>query len=167
MNWQRGLVRLWLVLAAIWIVSIAVYASAVSIHYNQLPTADQLFGSDCSGSIPPTWCFAQDSWLSGTVPAPIWKYVLLALVPPTLVLALGFGIRWVRHGFGSGGVPPKRIPAEPTAVRLSRLLTIASRESALKTIRRTSMFLIFASAFVLGANAFTFYASWHSTRRGW
>jgi hypothetical protein len=87
MNWRRGLLRLWIVFAAAWIVAVAScwvvlwYNDpwrVVSVDYRPPPLSDAL----ASPSSPPPWVFAA-----------------AAVAGPLVTLGSGVGLIWAIRGF--------------------------------------------------------------------
>jgi hypothetical protein len=104
MSWRRGLLRLWLLISAIWIGLVAwiAYYNAVvprqaAAAYNacfEARKADSTLGN-------PFGCFDGASPFADLVPwsSDIIKYGTWAFAPVIATLVLGFSIAWVLAGF--------------------------------------------------------------------
>ena len=110
MNWERGLFRLWLVVSIAWATGIVIYALIAFIAYHQLPTVDQFWtlvtAPACnSGQEHPAWCSYQSPPVIGPLFGEWWVMLVLALLPPPLLLGFGLGVRWSVQGFRGRRLP--------------------------------------------------------------
>ena len=83
MNWSRGLLRLWGVLAACWIIAGLFLAIVITLkgQFNFLEHLFKMSGID--------WAY----------------FVFLIFIPPLLLLFLGFAVAWIARGFRNSGPP--------------------------------------------------------------
>ena len=77
MNWSRGLFRLWVLFAALWVAGCGLY----SIAY-----------------------FSSPFWVSADVGralllTQITAFVGMAVIPPAMLFAIGFALLWAARGF--------------------------------------------------------------------
>lgn len=83
LNWKTGFLRMWMVLSGCWIALVAIGATWDLVHYKVTPTAAEFF----NGATP------------AAAPTPLWVCFLDAVIPPAVVLALGFFASWIVSGF--------------------------------------------------------------------
>jgi hypothetical protein len=89
----RGLFRLWLVLSVLWVAGVG-YLTWKDYPDDRVRVCEQ--GEPARGCLPPGFVIDRD---------PLWadpafhRGILLALVPPAFVLALGSALGWALRGF--------------------------------------------------------------------
>lgn len=101
-NWRRGFLRAWLVLAVVWI------GAAGWIEYSSQvegPWTDYQKDPLVSDLKQPAQPFDPDAWLRQHPEPTLWTRSVAAapivLGPPLIVLVLGLALGWIISGFGS------------------------------------------------------------------
>lgn len=102
MNWKRGLLRVWVVTSAVWLILVGsnlAIDSSTSRQIERPPTEAEV--GACMDYRPGPWCSADivEAIRSWTMPG--WSAAVFTLAPPLLVLGLGLAITWVIRGFRS------------------------------------------------------------------
>src|SRR5208337_3688066 len=110
MNWRRGLLRAWAILSALWVLgSVAIGASQrleIFVPFEPPPAK----GTPSLVPLEQYACWVTRHSDKATMTLPIdeaWKECVkyrlqvpaIALLPPLIVLALGYACRWVWKGF--------------------------------------------------------------------
>ena len=108
MNWRRGLLRAWVLLSGLWILTIATLAGVAS--YNDW-RIESVMGTPVPKTDRPDFVQSdqQDTLakLDEQYGIRLYKpdhptvagYMLIALAPPAAILVLGLGVFWVIAGF--------------------------------------------------------------------
>jgi len=112
-NLRRGFLRLWAVLAVTWLSAVAIY----TVNFYRPPTAPAPHRPECLEAKPPPSCQPWETdplvrkeldEFSKPVPAQparvsprnsLWIALLLAILPPAVLLLLGTSLVWVANGF--------------------------------------------------------------------
>lgn len=91
-NWHRGLLRVWLLIAALWA------AAVIAVNWGAL-TASLSEPLCVIGIGDGPWCAYRRLGFvvnGGIEDRAFW---LVLVVPPVVLLAAGYAIRWVKRGF--------------------------------------------------------------------
>jgi hypothetical protein len=113
MNWRRGLLRLWVVLAVSWTALVFGYGyftyraqnAAPNVSEQQIPEICKQIDQEIekSGKLPstlPAECFLLWTEEAKMPPAPsFWTYPVIAATPPLALLAAAFLLNWLISGF--------------------------------------------------------------------
>lgn len=109
MNWRRGLLRLWIVGSIFWIITIATitYFDIISPYIESIENNAMINECIKERKLDPSSgnyfdCFdAKTNNLFADIVAKhrVISYLLFAILPPFLVLALGVAVAWVATGF--------------------------------------------------------------------
>jgi hypothetical protein len=110
MKWQRGLFRLWIVLSVCWIVAVGAFTWVMLPADDWVPVSES--PTDQAGSqnnntaddkfepSKPTFDPSKPFYVPVSETAELFKKAaVLALVPPTIILALGAALAWTINGF--------------------------------------------------------------------
>ena len=87
MNWERGLLRTWIVFTVPWVLicgCLGLIAWSNDGSWRRIETDE----------------FGHDLWWS-LIPPSSWVALAVAIVVPAGVVAVGFGIKWAASGFRS------------------------------------------------------------------
>jgi hypothetical protein len=106
----RGLFRLWLILSGLWIAGVGVmtwstFPRSELPSYCELPANQRAEDFDCSwlAQVKRDWSVTLNpkvpSWAVGPEREAIRFAILLVLIPPAFVLALGSALVWALRGF--------------------------------------------------------------------
>jgi hypothetical protein len=100
----RGLFRLWLVLSVLWIGGVGImtwWTFPVIPAWATLPSICDLPANERSKDFDCSWLAGVKGWLvmDKEQRAALLLAILLALVPPAFVLALGSALVWAMNGF--------------------------------------------------------------------
>ena len=115
MNWKRGLLRLWAVVAVLW-VGVAFYSNDTVQRVRDAYAVDDWtpVGPSAAAPVAPRDLLAARPWendpivsaaapLKPSIWPPLFDFAKLAFIPPLLLLALGYIGLWVGRGFRQQG----------------------------------------------------------------
>ena len=99
MNWKRGLLRLWAVVAVLW-VGVAFYSNDTVLRVRDA-YAIAVFDPDAYLASKPQTGFLLNKtfYVVASIWPPLFDFAKLAFIPPLLLLALGYIGLWVGRGF--------------------------------------------------------------------
>src|ERR1700741_1279855 len=102
MNWRGGLLRLWVGVAALWVLTVGTFT--IMRWFEELPIPYVATEAECIPDNHPGWCnyraeaaavLQAQNWRRDN-----WFFTGLTLIPPTLILAIGSAVFWAMAGFG-------------------------------------------------------------------
>ncbi len=117
MTWSRGFFRLWVAIACLWIGSVTVTGF---IEWKERSSSDLAYDkfSKPTASVPPPPGYVLDDPKDWVTPPSdvVWtakdhlmarewrselvqRYIYIGFLPPFVLLAIGFVIRWIARGF--------------------------------------------------------------------
>jgi len=98
-NWNRGFLRLWIVVSLLWIIAWSVYIWAVTNDYFILKEISEV--KPGIPSIAESTVALMNSRLQQ-----IQQGVFYATIPPAILLMLGLVVKWISKGFASNSPMP-------------------------------------------------------------
>jgi hypothetical protein len=94
----RGLFRLWLVLSVLWIGGVALATWRDPI-YNEVAVCEEVEAPPPGSCLPRSWVLKLQPFTDKTRREVVQFALVLALIPPVFVLALGSALAWAFRGF--------------------------------------------------------------------
>jgi hypothetical protein len=114
MNWRRGLLRAWSVIAICWIGAIGGHGSYKWYNDPWRVVSVKPLRAECYEANPPQWCLDPEKTKPPFNPfdkfdvlpdvplePSLWFVLFLSVVPPAALLLFGAALYWVGQGFRS------------------------------------------------------------------
>ncbi len=103
MNWRRGFIRLWLVVATLWCLSVAglAYVEVTTPRAYRTETWLTGTGPECTGKTIAPKCFTDErvEIPVSRLTLPWLKGLTLAVLPPAVLFGIGLVAIWIFAGF--------------------------------------------------------------------